>query len=327
MTKLAVIGAGNLGSRHLQALAKLKRPSEIVVVDPDQMALERAAARCAEIGANAASVTYVRSIDKIGSDLDVAIVATNADIRADIVRKLLAQRRVRGLLLEKVLFTRPDDYADIAGVLQRHGVKAWVNCVRRAWPFYRQLQERLASSVLREVSVSGVEWGLGCNSIHMLDLMAWLCRSNSYTIDSVRLDDGARPAKRVGFVEFTGALSGAFRNGPIFQIASWSAGSARGMPFLLQVIADDAVYIVREDEGRAWIADGRSGWKWQEVPCQVVLQSDLTHHVVEEILAKGTAPLTTYDDSAALHAPMLEAFIQHLQARSPTAAIVECRVT
>ena len=327
MNRLAVIGAGNLGSRHLQALAKLKRPSEIVVVDPDQVALERAAARFAEMRGNARSVAYVRSISEIGGDLDIAIIATNADIRADVIRELLSQKHVRGLLLEKVLFTKPNDYADVARVLRRHSVKAWVNCARRAWPFYRQLRERLAASVVREVSVSGVEWGLGCNGIHMLDLVAWLCRSNSYTIDSARLDDATRPAKREGFIEFTGAFSGAFQNGTIFRIASWPAGPASGMPFLLQVVADDLVCIVREDEGRAWVADGRSDWEWQEIPFQVVLQSNLTHHVVEEILAEGTAPLTTYDDSAALHGPMLAAFIQHLQARSPAATIVECPIT
>lgn len=327
MTTLAIVGAGNLGSRHLQSLAKLKQPAAVIVIDPDQGALDRAAFRFEEMRPTVTSATYAKSIDGIESDIDLAIVATNADIRARIVRELLSVKRVNGLLLEKVLFTKPNDYADVAGLLRDNNVKAWVNCARRAWPFYRQLRDRLESSTVREINVSGVDWGLGCNSIHMLDLVAWLSRSSSYTLNWVTLDGAVGPAKRPGFVEFTGALSGTFQDGPVFKIASWPATTAAGMPFLLQIVADDFVCIVRESEGIAWVADGRRGWEWKEIPCQVVLQSDLTHRVVEEILAEGTAPLTPYEESAALHAPMLAAFIDHLQALSPATPVEECPIT
>ena len=38
---IVVIGAGNVGSRHVQALSKVRKDVYIHVVDPDQKALDR----------------------------------------------------------------------------------------------------------------------------------------------------------------------------------------------------------------------------------------------------------------------------------------------
>jgi predicted dehydrogenase len=327
MIELAIIGAGNVGTRHLQALAKLRRPSRVIVVDPSPAALALAATRFAEMPSGVTTMSYAQSLGAIDWRLDVAIVSTNADVRAQVVRELLSQTSVGALLLEKVLFTKPSDYSEIGRLLEKREVKAWVNCARRAWPFYRDLKERLKSGMIREVNVSGTDWGLGCNSIHMLDIGAWLSGSKGYAITTVNLDNDTRPSKRPGFIELTGAFSGVFKDGPVFHIAAWPARDGAGMPFMLQIIADDLVCIIREEERFAWIADKRSGWKWQEIPCDIVLQSDLTHLVVEEILDRNTAPLTVYEEAAALHGPMLAAFMNHLQARDAKTVILSCPIT
>src|SRR3989338_7433892 len=45
MKRIYVIGAGSIGSRHLQALKAVKRPLDITVVDPAPGALRRAEQR------------------------------------------------------------------------------------------------------------------------------------------------------------------------------------------------------------------------------------------------------------------------------------------
>ncbi len=327
MTEIALIGAGNLGSRHLQALAKLSRPARVTVIDPSSDALERAAGRFAETASHGVTPIYARSLEALDTSLDVVIVATNADVRADLIRHLMTRARVGAFLLEKVLFTRAADYAEIGSLLARAGTKAWVNCARRSWPSYRAVRQRLASSRLLELNASGSDWGLACNSIHFLDLAAWLGGATAYKVVGENLDSGTRPAKRASFVEFTGALSGNFDRGPMFRISSWQPSAAEGMPFVLQVIADDVIYIIREEENLAWVADARSSWAWNEIPFHSVPQSELTHLIVEEILDRGTAPLTPYADSAALHAPMLGAFMRHLQSENSTAVLTSCPIT
>ena len=48
MHQIAIIGAGQLGSRHLQGLAKLQLPCQVHVVDPSPKSLEVARQRFAE---------------------------------------------------------------------------------------------------------------------------------------------------------------------------------------------------------------------------------------------------------------------------------------
>ena len=49
MYQIGVIGAGQLGGRHLQGLARLSLPCEIDVVDPSPVSLDSARKRFSEI--------------------------------------------------------------------------------------------------------------------------------------------------------------------------------------------------------------------------------------------------------------------------------------
>ena len=46
---IAIIGGGQIGSRHLQGLAKLSKQFQIYVVDPDKQALSIAKQRYLEV--------------------------------------------------------------------------------------------------------------------------------------------------------------------------------------------------------------------------------------------------------------------------------------
>ena len=66
--KVAVVGAGNIGSRHLQALVKFDQPLEIHVVDPSPDALGRAAAGLGAVASNEhVSVCYLGELNSLPS--------------------------------------------------------------------------------------------------------------------------------------------------------------------------------------------------------------------------------------------------------------------
>ena len=84
MINIVLIGAGKLGSRHLQALAKIGIESNIFVVDPSAESREIAFARYNEVQVNS-NIKHLEFKDDI-SDLkiqraDVAIIATSSEIR------------------------------------------------------------------------------------------------------------------------------------------------------------------------------------------------------------------------------------------------------
>jgi len=323
--RLAVIGAGQLGSRHLQALALLDRPTNLEVVDPNPASLETAKTRLSEVPPNAAprGVQYHSRIDQLSADLDLVIVATHSDIREKVVTELLAAKRVRYLVLEKLLFQSPGSYERIASLLQRSGVKAWVNCPRRLWPQYVDLKARLAGFRWLDLSVTGTQWGLGSNAIHFLDLLSFLGGPTDFKLSGELLDPEILPSKRPGFVEFGGTLCGtSSHKGHVVM----TVHPGEDLSCLLQLATDRVRFNINELEGKAWFSEAASGWAWRELPFPRTMQSRLTHEVAQALLDGGDCGLTSFEESARLHQTLLRVFLPHL-ARAGKARGDSCPLT
>ena len=80
--EILIIGAGNLGSRHLQGLGKTKNKFNITVLDPNDSALAKAKLCYKEILRSNPyqTVNFVNSLDLVRNSADLAIIATTADI-------------------------------------------------------------------------------------------------------------------------------------------------------------------------------------------------------------------------------------------------------
>ncbi|MBC8146778.1 MAG: Gfo/Idh/MocA family oxidoreductase [Bacteroidetes bacterium] len=137
---IAVIGAGQLGSRHLQGLAKSSKEFQIYVIDPNENALILAKQRFEEVSKSTNSiVSYRQSMSDLPGTIDLAIIATTANVRRKIIENLLDKCSIKYLILEKVVFQKSEDFKPIQKRLLEKGVKAWVNCARRSYSFYKNL--------------------------------------------------------------------------------------------------------------------------------------------------------------------------------------------
>lgn len=308
MVKIVIIGSGQLGSRHLQALSLLDRPALIFVVDPNEDSLKLAEKRFLEIsnaGNRIVDVKYCSSIDKIPNHIDLAIISTNSDIRRAIIENLLNCCRVNYLILEKVLFQKINDFAYIDNLLKAKNVQAWVNCPRRMMNFYKELKCKLATESLFEINIFGSNWGLATSSIHMIDLISFLSNSTEYKITNTNIDDEPKESKRKGFYELTGAIDGFFNDSIKFKISSFYKGN---VPYTIQIISDKSILYIRAVEGKYWIGEEKTNWKLEEVSFTFPFQSQLTHLAVQQILNTSQCSLTSYDESIKLHIPLLECF-------------------
>ena len=101
MYSIAIIGAGQLGSRHLQGLKLAQMPMCIQVIDKSPESLLTARERYEQIVPNpqVTSVEYLTTIDELAPELDLVIVATGSKPRAAILAELLSKEQVRNLLL------------------------------------------------------------------------------------------------------------------------------------------------------------------------------------------------------------------------------------
>jgi hypothetical protein len=321
MYQIAIIGAGQLGSRHLQALARIALPCEINVIDPSGASLALAQARFAEMPANPAigAVRYGESVDTLPAELDYVIVATSSDIRLAVMETLLTRCKVRHMLLEKVLFQRQGDYPRAHALLQTHGVRSWVNCPRRIFPIYREMGEFFGAAPLHHLQVVGGEWGLGCNSIHFLDAFGQLAQAVPSEFSVAGLDAALLPSKRKNFMEFTGALACRFGEARC-ELISLPGSAAR---VLVTVRSDTRTCILDEGLGQAFWFDGSA---WTQTAFRMPFLSDFATAVATEILTGGECALPTYEQSQVYHLPLLAALGAHASVALGTAADI-CPIT
>src|SRR3989344_2483398 len=143
MYKIIIIGAGQIGSRHLQALKKVAIPLAITVVDPNPKSLKTAEGRYAAMpmGKLHHKIEYLTEIPQNRGSIDLAIIATCSDVRAKITTELLKSARIKYLILEKILFNKKSDYRIVGELLRKHKTRAWVNIPLRVMPTYIKARE------------------------------------------------------------------------------------------------------------------------------------------------------------------------------------------
>jgi len=312
MINIAIIGAGQIGSRHLQALSQLNRITNIQIVDPDCESLERARERFLQVqkNKNVQNVEYLKNIVDLNNNLELVIIATTSDVRKEVIEKLLLQKKVRYVILEKVLFQKIKDFAVVNNLLIQNNIKAWVNCPRRIIKFYRQLKSKFREAKKVDYRVSSSNLGIGCNSIHFLDLFTFLTGQTNFVLFSDQLDSNIIMSKRPEFLEFTGTLYGTSSRGSNIAITSYLKGSA---PLIISINSEVISCLIRESEGKAWISEKANNWIWEEVSFTIPYQSQITNLVVQDILDTGKCELTNYEESWNIHIPLLKSLIFYLQ--------------
>ena len=137
---IIIVGSGELGSRHLQSLAKSKVPIKIWVIDINEKSLEIAKKRYQEIAKNEKIqvISFHNSLDRITIPIDLAIVATNSNVRRKVIESIISKTTVKYLILEKVVAQAKEDFFKILELCDKNNIKGWVNCHRRTWNIFEK---------------------------------------------------------------------------------------------------------------------------------------------------------------------------------------------
>lgn len=308
---IGIVGAGQLGSRHLQGLAKIDLPCSIEVMDPWDNSLKIADERFRQIpeNNNIKSIKYFDAISRMSDHHDLVVIATTADVRLAVVKSLFQVSKVRNIILEKVVFQSEAEFKVADELFKENKVSVWVNCVRRITPAYQEIKKYFVNNPVKAVKVSGGEWwGMGSNSLHFIDCIAYLCGDDEYTLNGANLDENIKESKRSGFMEFTGTLNGHYATGPDFELVC-TAGS--DLPVKVEINSENYDICVGETEKKYCVTDKKGG-SIDEFLFAVPFQSDLTNITAKEIILQAQCNLPTFAESWKLHLPLLRVLNHHL---------------
>ena len=309
--QVAVIGVGQLGSRHLQALALSEFDICIYVIDPNEESIKLAKKRFISIPKNekVRFVNFAQSIHELPKQLDLAIIATNSDVRFQIISELVKKRTVKNIVLEKVLFQSVHEYKLADAIFQEKDIRVWVNCVRRSLPFYKEIKKYFPPTETIQFSAIGNQWGIACNSIHLIDLLGMFTESCDYSLDTAELDKKIHQSKRKEFIEFSGTLKGSFSDHQTFTFTSKMDSQVS-----LQFIFDNDRYQLEVNEiSKSALLKNKLKSTTKMLEFTPYYQSTLSHIIAKEIFESDNCSLSSYKDAMNLHLPLIKGLLEFQQ--------------
>jgi len=307
MKSVLLVGAGQLGSRYLQGMARRLEATEFVAVEPNAAAIATAKERYSQVASRPGNtLTFIADLKECARAFDVAIIATTSSNRLEAMREMFRHAKVGKVVLEKVLFQDRPSYHAARELLDASRARAWVNCPRRSFDIYRQIHAFFGDDLPRRVEVSGGGWGLACNGVHFMDLAAYLFGNPPLRAEEAGLKAGALPSKRPGYLEVEGTMLvdyGSDRGLSLSSVAASTAG-------VLVVIRGEAKTAMIDEAGGTAFFSEPSG-SWRQEGFRIPPLSEYAGAMVERIMEEGQADIPDYEESMKVHLPFIDALSRH----------------
>ena len=306
MSRVLIVGCGQLGSRHLQAVSRLPHVQEIEVVDTRPEALQLGHQRLAEVTDRQPQmeVRWYSSLSEATPGGNLCIVATQAPGRCQLVREVAQRLDYTVFLLEKIVSQSVGELEELMAFSTVRGLSVCVNLKGRAYPFHTRVKQLLDPADPILFSVVGGNHGLATNGIHVADLFAFYDGSRRIELAGSHIDPILHHTKR-GMLDLNGTLQGYTEKGSHFTL-SYAADHTASE----QLSISTRRYRCIVDHLQRWAveSDTGSGWAWRPIPYEGdLLVSDMTKQFAADLLRWGRCELPSLEASFVAHRFILEA--------------------
>ena len=310
MKKICLVGCGNVGSRHLQAVAKLPFPIDVDIVEPGLQSQELGKKRLDEIKYDKEShvFSWYKDIQDLNDKPDLTIVATTAMGRADLLCKLADMGHSR-FIIEKMVCQSNEEYERIIKKFHEKEAVGWVNTNPRCFSSYQKLKQYFEDSEMIHFSVTASNVSaLGTNTIHYMDLFSYFTQDYNIKLDGGLLIDKIFPNKRSSqLMEFAGTVVGKIGNGSTITLSFLPSNK---IPTIVNIIGNDKHLLVDETNQKVLDMINHEDWKFG---FSYEHASDMTTKFSQEILEKDSCGLTTIENSQILHKEIFSMFNLHVK--------------
>jgi hypothetical protein len=300
--RVLIVGCGQLGSRHLQAVAAVPQVEQIEVVDPNPLALRLGLQRLSEVTERRAStsVRWLSSLKDASRSGDLCIIATQAEGRCQLVKEVSESLGYSSFLLEKIVAQSVQEMEGLVQFAEAMGISAWVNCQIRTFPFHRRVKKHIGPKDAVMLSAMGSNQRLATNGIHIADLFAYFDESPRIDSAGASIDQVLHSSKRgPRLYDLSGTLHGYTKKGSRLNI-SYTDGYCNWEH--ISIATGRYRCVVDHKQGWAFESDADSEWAWRQVPFEGnLLVSQTTRDFAARILTSGKCPLPTLEQSLVSH--------------------------
>jgi len=304
--RVALIGVGSIGKRHLESLIKLKHKSDILLIDRNLESLKF----CKNTNKNISTHNFFYStqLKDLPKNIDLAIISTNSDVRREVTEQLINYTQVKYIIFEKIVFQSIKDFQKIIKSLEKKKIKSWVNCPRRISTIYKKIKKQVNNKTIK-INVEGNDWGMASNSVHYLDLFLFLTGENKFTLIGSNLDRKIYKSKRKTFLEFGGKFMIKTLKGSIIKIQDTMRG--KNWP-KISIETKNKKIDINQQDGIIKLFNKNTMSLIKQKKFNLPLQNDLTHKCVNQIINHGESELPSIRDSYLIHRLLIKLFNKHL---------------
>jgi len=306
-----IIGCGQLGSRHLQAVVSLPDVQSIDVFDPHPEGLHLGQTRVNEVAdRKVQNIRWLSRLDDAKPNGDLCIVATRADVRCGLVCRAASEKGYHSFLIEKIVAQSVAEYIRLIEFSESLKLSIWVNCKTRAHWSHQRVKSRLDPNAPLVLTAQGGNHGLANNGIHAADLFAFYDDAEAIECLNVQIDPELQPSKRgIDMFDLSGTMLGRSRRGSQFLLNY--SGEQNG-PGYFTVVSANYRALIDDSKKAFYESTAETGWVWTPVPFNVDLNvSAMTRAFAENIFANGQCDLPTLTQCYPAHEFILTALQPH----------------
>lgn len=287
-TKLIIIGLGNIGKRHLQAISNLNFLEEVLCYDINAKSLDLVPSFCEENDVRVKNLKLISDLDKILKSISketIVIISTTAKGREKILAESI-NRQPRAILAEKPLCQKVSDYENIMTLAGTKKVPVYINFVRHQYDFCYEIHKLMKDS--KEKSFNAFfSGGMACVGIHMLEMMTWLLNVNSYRILTSRKSE-VYETKRKGYCDFSGEMLLETNNSNLCFVRAVKTASEKEKASLIDIFSDEKQFRIYEFAKKMIVSDMSNSIKVLDIEIPYI--SQITDKIVENIVNDKEAP-------------------------------------
>ena len=306
---IVIVGCGNVGSRHLQAVVKLPYELRIDVVEMSKKSQEIAESRLNEIKYNKNKIKcfWHKNIESLKGKADLVIVSTTSIGKVELISKLLDIGYSR-FVIDKIVAQSDNEYNFLLNKMNQSNAKSWVNTARGYFEAYKKIKKYFENTGPIDMAVNAGNKGLGCVGIHFINLFSFLCDQYDIKLNGDFLYNKLLPNKRGdNLVEFAGTIIGLSPNGSSLTI-TFSPHSDLGQT--INIMSKNKQILIDESNEKIYFLNGDTQ---NEIKFKNELQSVLTTKIVYDILEKDDSDLPTLKESSHVHHELFSIFNEHIK--------------
>ena len=310
MKNFLVVGVGSIGKRHVESMGDLKFKFNIHVVDPltDNIKIAKNLFYKKKKKTYLGNYIAYKNIKEVKTNIDIAIIATTADVRFEILTCLLKNNKIKFLLLEKIAFDNIKNYEKAMSLLKKSKIPTYVNFPRRLNTYYNKLRVTLKKEKNIFMSIVGNNWGFASNSFHNLDLFLFLTDSKKIKNISADINKKTYITDRKNFIEFQGYFSfiNEFTDKIIMQDFKNLNSEKNSMYGGIKIETENITYIIYENFNKVVKIDNKIKANIKIDKINIDKQSSLTSKIILNALAGKKIKLPSLKESYVTHKSILE---------------------